>query len=141
MKFVQAIAKDAQALAEIRAAAMKPSLMALGRFDENRIRNRFLDKFYPNNTYKILVSNDVIGFYVVLDKDDHLYLDHLYILPGFQGKGFGSDVITKLKANAQASSKAIRLGALRGSNSNTFYLKHGFKQTHEDEFDIYYQFK
>lgn len=140
MEFIRAREKDGQALAEIRAIAMKPSLVALGRFDENRVRNRFLDKFDPKNTYKILINGNMVGFYVMLDKGDHLYLDHLYLLPDFQGQGLGGGVMTKLKSNSNSSGKPIRLGALRGSSSNTFYLKHGFKQTHEDDYDIYYQF-
>ncbi len=140
MDFIQSSEKDGRVLAEIRAAAMKSSLLALGRFDEDRVRNRFLDKFDPNNTCKILLNDNVIGFYVVLDKVDHLYLDHLYFLPNYQGKGIGSCVITKLKSDSKSSGKAIRLGALRGSGSNKFYQKHGFRKTHEDEFDIYYRF-
>ncbi|RJG36063.1 N-acetyltransferase [Motilimonas pumila] len=117
---------------------MKASLEAVGRFDENRVRTRFLDRFSPEDTLKILVGGSLVGFYVILDKGDHLYLDHLYILPAYQGKGLGGKVITKLKVMAQGST--IKLGALKGSASNEFYLNHGFRQTHSDEFDIYYQF-
>ena len=140
MDFIQASEQDGRVLSAIRSTAMKPSLMALGRFDENRVRNRFLDKFDPKITYKMVVNDNVIGFYVMLDKGDHLYLDHLYILPDYQGKGIGGNIINKLKSVSRSLDKTIRLGALRGSDSNRFYLKHGFKKTHEGEFDIYYQF-
>ena len=140
MEFIQAREDEGQSLAEIRAISMKPSLIALGRFDESRVRNRFLEKFDPKNTYKIMLNNELIGFYATTDKDDHLYLNHLYILPQFQRKGCGGSVITHIKSKASSSGKPIRLGALRGSDSNFFYLKHGFVKTHEDEFDIYYQF-
>lgn len=32
----------------------------------------------------------------------------------------------------------VSLGALRDSPSNRFYQRHGFVQTAEDEWDIYY---
>ena len=138
MEFISAELEDGKELTEIRAKAMRPSLEAVGRFDERRVRDRFLDRFSPEDTFKIVVSGSLIGFYVVFDKGDHLYLDHLYILPAHQGKGLGGKVINELKAMAVDS--VIKLGALRGSASNQFYLNHGFRQTHSDEFDIYYQF-
>lgn len=39
---------------------------------------------------------------------------------------------------AYRAGKSIRLNALRGSRSNAFYRRHGFTQTDEDEWDIYY---
>lgn len=120
---------------------MKPSLIALGRYDEKRVRKRFLDGFSPKDTVKILVNDDLAGFYVVRDKGDHLHLDHLYILPQYQSKGIGNTVVNKIKDQADCRGLPIRLGALRGSQSNDFYLQNGFVKTHEDEFDIYYQYE
>lgn len=140
MEFIQTTEKDAEALSEIRAIAMKPSLVALGRFDENRVRNRFLETFDASNTFKIIVDNELLGFYVIIKEKDHYYLSHLYILPKSQNSGLGKNVITSIIELAKAEGLPIRLGALRGSRSNDFYLKNGFMKTHEDEFDIYYEY-
>ena len=75
---------DAKELAEIRAKAMKPSLEKLGRFNEKRVRSRFLDTFLPDDTFKIELNDELAGFYVVRNKEDYLFLDHLYIDPQFQ---------------------------------------------------------
>ena len=37
-------------LAAMRVAAMKPSLEAVGRFDPERARNRFLESYQPEDT-------------------------------------------------------------------------------------------
>ncbi|MGV2989902.1 GNAT family N-acetyltransferase [Vibrio sp. E150_011] len=140
MEFIQAKLDEGESLAEIRAISMKPSLLELGRFDENRVRNRFLDNFEPSNTYKISLEGAVLGFYAVSYNDDCIYINHLYILPKHQGLRFGAEVINHIKSIAQGLSKPISLGALRGSRSNDFYTKQGFVKTQEDEFDIYYQF-
>ena len=139
MKIIKALQNDADGLAEVRAIAMKPSLEALGRYDPQRVRNRFLDTFVASDTWKVEVDAQIAGFFVLRDKNDHFYLDHLYIHPNFQNQKLGSAVIEHIVKIAEKRQFPIRLGALRGSASNQFYLNHGFIKTNEDEFDIYYE--
>ncbi|WP_062270117.1 GNAT family N-acetyltransferase [Endozoicomonas arenosclerae] len=138
MKYIKSELKDGFDLAEIRALAMKPSLEAINRYDSNRVRDRFLDTFEPDETYKIIESDELLGFYVTRERKDHIYLDHLYIKPEHQNKKLGKVVLDKIIQTAKASDLPVRLCALKGSRSNDFYLKNGFKKTHESEFDIFY---
>ena len=139
MKITQENIKDADCLAEIRTVAMKPSLEKLGRYDPQRIRKRFLDTFVASDTWKIEMDGKVAGFFVLRDKNDHFYLDHFYIHPIFQNKKLGSVVIEYIVKITETRQLSIKLGALKGSSSNRFYLNHGFKKISEDEFDIYYE--
>jgi len=141
MDFKMAEQEDGERLAEIRAAAMRPSLEAVGRFDEQRVRNRFLDTFLPMNTFKIESQGSLAGFFVITDKMDHLYLDHLYIHPDYPNHQLGRAAIEQVIKTARERTLPLRLGALRGSRSNRFYINHGFIKTHEDEFDIYYELR
>ena len=140
MEYIKSKKTDGNLLAEVRALAMKPSLLKLGRYDESRVRNRFLDNFVPESTFKIMESNDLLGFYVVLIREDHHYLDHLYIKPEHQNKNLGKTVLNRVIKNAQKDNLPLRLGVLKGSRSNDFYIKNDFIKTHEDEFDIYYEY-
>ena len=130
---------DGPMLAELRAKAMKPSLQNIGRFDEDRVRNRFLRTFNPIETKKITMANETIAFYVIRQKDDHMLLEHLYIDPGFQKTGIGHNVLSGIKTVAIENCLPIRPGALRASRANEFYKTNGFSWTHEDEFDVYYE--
>lgn len=47
-------------------------------------------------------------------------------------------MLRQIIADADLQLMPIRLGALRGSESNRFYQRHGFEQTDEAEWDIYY---
>ena len=132
---------EKESLADLRIAAMRPSLEAVGRFDPDRARSRFLDKFLRVATRKIVVDGGLVGFYVLKDNGDHLYLDHMYIRPEFQGNGLGGLILKSIIAEAQARGLPLRLGALRGSRSNQFYQSHGFVRTHEEEWDIYYEYR
>lgn len=63
--------EDAEVLANIRVQAMRPSLEAVGRFDEDRARRRILQTFDPTATREILVNEERVGFLVVRRFPDH----------------------------------------------------------------------
>lgn len=132
---------EKEALAQLRISAMRESLEAIGRFDPARARGRFLDSFDRKATRKIEIDGQLIGFYVLKDEGDHLYLDHLYVHPNFQGHGLGASILTAIIEQAQERQLPLRLGALRGSRSNSFYLSHGFAQTGESEWDLFYEYR
>lgn len=126
-------------LAELRVAAMRPSLEAIGRFDPERARNRFLDSFDPGATQVCLVGGAVAGFLVLRVRPDHLYLDHLYLAPAHQGCGLGRAAVEHAKDRARGAGLPLRLMALRGSPANDFYRAQGFRQTGEEPLDILYE--
>ncbi|MGS0759027.1 GNAT family N-acetyltransferase, partial [Roseateles sp. GG27B] len=69
---------------------------------------------------------------------DGLLLNHLYIHPLAQGQGIGTAVLAQVFAAADAQALPVRVGALRGSRSNDFYVQQGFKIVEQAEFDNYY---
>lgn len=138
ISFAAATAKDAQALVALRIAAMRDSLERIGRFDPVRARQRFLAGFAPEHTLHIVQGEARIGFYVLKPADGGLLLDHLYIHPGHQSQGVGAAVLVHIFAQADPRGLAMRVGALRGSDSNRFYLRHGFVLAEQGEFDNYY---
>lgn len=140
IKFTPASADDGDELADLRVEIMRPSLEAAGRFDKARARQRFLNSFDPNDTQKIERGGQLIGFYAVKEMGDHLYLDNLYLRAAEQGRGVGSMIVGKIKEQASQRALPIRLAALKGSDVNAFYLRHGFMLTGTSEFDNHYEF-
>lgn len=132
---------DFDCLVELRIDAMKESLEAIGRLDRERSIERFRSSFTPETTKTIRNEKELVGFIAVSEKEDHFYLDHLYIDPKFQSLGIGTLVIKELVGTSEKRKLPIRLGALKSSKSNEFYIRHGFEVTQEDEFDIYYERK
>jgi GNAT superfamily N-acetyltransferase len=136
--FTPAAAGDLEALADLRAAAMRDSLERLGRFDPERARQRLRDNWTPAHTWVFSVEGRRAGFYSLRPFDGGLRLDHLYVLPDFQNLGLGSRVMRRIAAQADEAGLAVHLGALRDSQSNVFYQRHGYVKTSEDDWDIYY---
>ena len=136
--FEPVAAADAEALVAIRIAAMRESLERVGRFDPQRARDRFLATFDPAATRHVLADGERVGFVVVRTQDDGLLLDHLYLLPRVQGRGIGAAVLAEVLAGADASRLPVRVGALRGSDANRFYQRHGFELVEQAEWDNLY---
>lgn len=136
--FAPVKAVDAENLAQLRIAAMRESLERVGRFDPQRARDRFLKSFEPSLTRHIILDGQKAGCLVVRPGDNHLLLDHLYIHPAYQGKGIGAAVLATVFAQADALGKSVRVGALRESASNGFYLRHGFELVEVAQWDNFY---
>ena len=129
---------DVEAFVALRILVMRESLERLGRFDPQRARERFLSSFVRENTRHILVDGARAGVVIVKPDDAGLVLDHLYIDPRFQGRGVGAAVLALVFAEADKMRMALRVAALRGSDSNRFYARHGFALVREAEWDNYY---
>lgn len=138
LTFANATHGDAETLVNMRIDAMRESLERVGRFDPQRARDRFLSSFDPAFCRFIVADGVSVGFVVVKPADDCVVLENLYVLPEHQGKGIGSAVLDSVFADADSRSVPVKVGALRGSDANRFYQRHGFQKVDEEEWDIYY---
>ena len=138
MRLDPAAAADAEALAALRVAAMRESLERIGRFDPVRARDRFLSNFDPARTRHVSVEGERVGFVVTTPRAEWLSLDHLYVDPAWQGRGLGAEVLAHVLEEGRALGLPVRVGALKQSDSNRFYRRHGFELVEEGEFDLYY---
>lgn len=138
VSLVPAQQSDLDDLVAIRIEAMRESLERVGRFDPVRARERFVSGFEAQYTRCIEVSGNRVGFVVVKHHPDALLLDHLYVMPGAQGSGIGSEVLTQIFKEADAAALPIKVGALKESASNRFYIRHGFTFIESSEFDNSY---
>ena len=137
--FEPAAEADAHALATLRVQAMRASLERVGRFDPARARARFVDAWRAEHTRHVLADGERVGCVVVRPADGGLMLDHLYVRPGFQGRGIGAAVLADVFAHADARGCGVRVGALRDSDANRFYVRHGFQLVERGEWDNYYR--
>jgi ribosomal protein S18 acetylase RimI-like enzyme len=129
---------DFEELVRIRISAMKESLEKIGRFDEARARARFRQGFSPRHTRHVLVGNQRVGFVVSKLMENEILLDHLYIEPKFQRQGIGAEVLKQIFTEADLTRLPVKVGALKESQSNEFYIRHGFELIGQGEWDLYY---
>ncbi len=134
----RAAAGDFEDLLALRLRAMRASLERLGRYDEKRARERLAHGFDPARTQHIVVEGRRVGFIVLKTLSHTMRLDHFYVDPPFQGCGTGRGVLAWICEQADRAQLPVELVALKGSESNRFYLRHGFVPTGEGEWDIDY---
>ncbi|MBT9595058.1 MAG: GNAT family N-acetyltransferase [Vitreoscilla sp.] len=129
---------DFESLLALRLAAMRESLEKLGRFDPQRARERLSRGYLPAYTRHILNRGELVGFVVLVPRENDWLLDHLYVHPSAQGEGIGSWVLGQVLKEADAQHMPVSVTALKHSDANRFYLRHGFVLQAEGEWDLYY---
>jgi GNAT superfamily N-acetyltransferase len=142
-RLVGVLASDFDAMVALRINALQESLERLGRFDPSRARERLADAFAPAFMRHIEVNGERVGF-VTLRPDERaqppsLRLHHLYIHPAAQSKRTGAWALDWAKAEAVKAGRDITLSALKQSDANRFYLRHGFVEIGQRDFDVDYR--
>ena len=132
-----ATAADVEAVAEVRAVALRADLERLGRYDDQRVRQRLRDGFLPAHTLIIEADGAFAGCVALRPAEDALWLEHFYLAPSVQGRGIGTAVLTGLLAGADRDGHRVRLNVLQGSPARRLYERHGFVLEEEDALDVF----
>jgi len=85
----------------------------------------------------ICVNNEKVGTVQVAITENEIILKQLYILPKFQYRGIGGEILRDLKVKSNKSNLPITLRVLQVNSAKEFYLKNGFtveKETAERMF-------
>ena len=130
-------------LLALRIRTLRASLERLGRFDPQRAAQRFQSTFRSTDTRRILVSGQPAGCVAFWPEPGGMRIEHFYLDEPYQRCGLGAAVLGRLFDEAAPSSQppttCLRVGALRGSDANRFYERHGFVKVSESEWDIEYE--
>ena len=130
-----ALSSDAPWMAELRAVVMRPDLERLGRYDDERVRRRFLDAYRPEHTTVIECAGAAVGLFAVRPEPDARWFEHLYVGRDHQGQGLGAGVLEHvLRAD---DPRPLRLNVLQGSAARRLYERHGFVVEREDDVDVW----
>ncbi|MFP8940240.1 GNAT family N-acetyltransferase [Streptomyces fenghuangensis] len=133
----QASAVDAAEAAELRALVLRDDLERLGRYDEQRVRQRLRDGFDPAHTWVIEVDGAFAGCVALRRAGDAHWLEHFYLAPRLQGRGIGSGVLRGLLEQCDRDGVLVRLNVLRGSSARRLYERHGFTLETEGPVDVF----
>lgn len=139
LTFAPVTEAEFEPLLALRIAVLRDDLERLGRFDPARARARFRAGYDPASLRLILRGGACIGCVALRPAADALWLEHFYLEPAWQGRGIGGAVLRRLLDEADAAGRPVRLGVLRGSRAARLYERHGFRFTHEEDWDRFYE--
>ena len=111
----------------------KPLLIALGRWEEDRVRARFAEDFTPERAQMLHDDGRVIGWIQVSENGEGLHLDQLHLTEGYRNRGIGTRLIEALLDRGRRSGKWVGLNVIRGNPAIRLYQRLGFSLIGGDE--------
>ena len=117
-------AADAEFVYRLTEACMRAYAVATwGRWNEDATRA----SFRPATHRVIQADGQDIGCVALEETADHVWVDSLYILPGWQNRGIGTRIVRDIVASA--GGKSVRLNVLAVNPARRFYQRMGFVVT------------
>lgn len=109
------------------------TIRLFGPWDEEKQRARLQYKLRELRFRIIELDGQPIGAIASSDHEDHVFLNEMQILPAFQNRGFGAQVLREELERARALGKPVRLHTAWLNRAREFYRRHGFRETGRDE--------
>ena len=105
-----------------------------GEWDEAWQRETFQRRFSPDGVLILQLDGEDIGTVWVQERTEELFLSRIEILPAYQRRGIGSQVIRALIEKASAQGKAVALKVLKSNRpARSLYQRLGFGVTGETD--------
>ncbi len=135
LNYRAALPDDVAWLADVFIGSLRdPITMARGEWNEERERAQFLRQLRLPDTAVILAETTPIGFYTAKHERGGMFLHTLCISPGYQNKGYGTNV---MRALAQRTSPIRMLVLKSNPGARRFYERLGYRwmsaTQHHDE--------
>jgi GNAT superfamily N-acetyltransferase len=85
----------------------------------------------------IYINNEKAGTLQLEKRKHEIFINQIYLLPSFQNKGVGRDIINDLKKMARDEKTPLKLTVLQVNPAKEFYIKNGFKIEKETQERVY----
>ncbi len=126
--FRQATAADYEFLYNLNVISLRKYVEATWGWEEAWQQEYFARKFDPDPRQIIQVAGEDVGVVVVEERDGDLYLALIELLPAYQGRGIGTQIIKKLMAQAVEEQRPLSLHVLKTNTpALRLYQRLGFE--------------
>ena len=127
LRLRRSLASDLPALTLLQENGLRPLAEAYYPWDPHS----FPETFRPEQTRIIQAGPDIVGFYQIQRRTDHLFLAELHVHSRSRGHGLGRMLLECAWAEAEAERLPLRLWVLRNNPARRFYLNTGFSDVGE----------
>ena len=129
---------DRDFLYELNKEAMGPYVEATWGWNEAEQRAFFDERFDPSNRRVITVGDADVGVLEIDERTDEVRLLTIALLPAWQGRGIGSDVVRSVLATALESGRGVTLRVLRSNpRARALYDSFGFTSTGQSDTHVF----
>ncbi|HSY85785.1 MAG TPA: GNAT family N-acetyltransferase [Verrucomicrobiae bacterium] len=116
---------------------MRDRIEAIIGWDEYRQDMSFARKFVLGEVRVITLRGKDVGWIQTRIEGSAMTLLQFYVVPELQGRGIGTLVLKRLTGDAKRRGKLMALSVLKGNPAIRLFLRHGFRPTHADAYEIY----
>jgi GNAT superfamily N-acetyltransferase len=88
----------------------------------------------------IYIENEKAGTLQLERRKNEIFINQIYLLPSFQSKGVGRDIVNDLKKMARDEKTPLKLSVLQVNPAKEFYIKNGFEIEKETQERVYMQY-
>ncbi|MAS37226.1 MAG: GNAT family N-acetyltransferase [Anaerolineaceae bacterium] len=118
---------DYEFLYDLNRRTMRVYVEPLWGWDEAVQRENFQQRFKLDDHFIIVVDGTNAGRLSVDRSAERIFLSQINLLPDFQGKGIGSNLIESLKAEAAQANQPLELRVLQTNRpARRLYTRLGF---------------
>jgi GNAT superfamily N-acetyltransferase len=128
-----ATSKDQNFLYESYKVTLKTYVEWAWGWDETFQRDSFLKHFPITQFQVVLVDGSDAGGLYVEEQESLRFIRLIYLLPEFQAKGIGRDLILQEMAKAKEVNKALHLEVVKVNPAKSLYDRLGFKLLEEND--------
>lgn len=129
---------DFNFLFDLHRAAMREYIEPIWSWHEDWQAEYFRKKFDPANRWIVVIDSEDAGVVVVERRADILYLSLIELLPKYQGRGIGSEILEELKAEAFRRDLPLALHVLETNEpARRLYERLGFQIVSQEPFRYY----
>ena len=125
--------EDFEYALRMKREALGPHIAERWGWDDALQRTQQAGSWQALSFFRIMRDGAAIGAVSLEEADSHLTLIGLYILPAFQGKGSGTQVLRQVVFDAAARGLPVRLRCLKWNPALSLYRRHGFLVIGETE--------
>lgn len=133
IKLRVATPEDYDFLYELHCRTMRDYIEATWGWDELWQQNHFKQHFQPESNQIILLNGRKIGRAEIDCKESKAHIGNIQILPAYQNKGVGSQVILDIVRQSQQRKHCVTLQVLKVNPARRLYERLGFVVEGEDE--------
>jgi GNAT superfamily N-acetyltransferase len=124
---------DGAFLFRLLKVALGPYVAQTWGWDEKWQRTYFWSRFDPASSQIVVLRGRDVGVLSMIEEQDVVLLNQIYLLPEAQGQGVGTILIRSVLDRAFARCLPVRLRVLRVNPARRLYERLGFAVTAETE--------
>ena len=122
-----AASDDREFLWEVHRTALRPAVEATWGWDEAFQLQYFAEHFTTIDRFIVCVDGVDAGVLHFTVTGDHLFLANVALLPEYQGRGIGTDLVNTVLAEGRRHSLPVRLQVLKVNRAKKLYERLGFE--------------